>query len=264
MRWLFRGIVLAILVALGAARVTADTLPWSIQLTNNTGAQGYSSGNGGEFQLYGIQSADATQLTLATQASSVTASTFQVFCVEYNEEFYPGGRYWVQLDVETRFDKPNPNGFSPLTPQAAYLFDRFWNRNLDNYDFNDLGAQREVSAQALQLALWYLQGEDNYGAPGPNALAQAWIQEATNAVTSHQWSGIGNVRVLHLWTDSTDQDPAHAAQDQLVEIPTPPGAPPPAPLPSTLLGGLVLLALVASMATTKSLNRRRREMQENR
>jgi hypothetical protein len=237
MRYISKGIVVAVFIAAGVARVDADTLTASIYLTNNTSS--YSYGNGGEFQAYNI-----VGLTLASEAAAISPGTAQVFCVEYNEEFSPGNRYWVQLDDGAKFDGV-PNGFNALTPQAAYLFHRFWTGDLANdahpYNYT-LGSARIASAGDLQLALWHLQNEANI--PAMTAGAQAWFDEANSVVAAHQWSGIGNVRVLHLWTDATDQDFAHRAQDQLVEIPTPPA--PSAPLPSTPLAGLVLLALVAS------------------
>jgi hypothetical protein len=257
MRYISKGIILAVFIAAAVARVGADTLTASIYLTNNTGPTGYSYSNGGEFQAYNI-----VGLTVAPEAAAILSGTAQVFCVEYNEEFSPGNQYWVQLDDGAKFDGV-PNGFNSLTPQAAYLFHRFWTGDLANdahpYDYAP-GAGREASAGDLQLALWHLQNEANI--PAMTAGAQAWYDEANSVVAAHQWSGIGNVRVLHLWTDATDQDFAHRAQDQLVEIPTPPV--PSAPLPSTPLAGLVLIALIASPSAIKSVDRRGRALLEHR
>jgi hypothetical protein len=246
-------------------RLTADTLPWSIRLTHDTGVNGYSYSDGGEFQIYDIHSSDATSFSaaLATEAASLGGGTYQTFCVELHEFFNPGGQYWVQLDTGAKFNGAGVDtGFAALTPAAAYLFDRFWTKDLAN-DVNPylygLGTDRELSAWDLQVALWHLQ--DQSGAPAMTARAQAWFDEANSAVTNHIWSGIGNVRVMHMWTDATDQDVAHAAQDQLVEIPTPPV--PTAPLPSTPLAGLVLLALVASPSAIKSMKRGGRASLEN-
>jgi uncharacterized protein YcgI (DUF1989 family) len=71
-----------------------------------------------------------------------------------------------------------------------------------------------------------------------SAQAQAWINEADNAIGDNDWSGIGNVRVLNLYKDADFQ---HRAQDQLyIESPV--------PEPETyamLLAGLGLIGFVA-------------------
>jgi len=55
--------------------------------------------------------------------------------------------------------------------------------------------------------------------------------------------GIGNVRILNLWTDATHQDWDHRAQDQLVMVDAPPQIA--TPLPGVATGGLVLMGGLA-------------------
>ena len=57
------------------------------------------------------------------------------------------------------------------------------------------GAGRIASAEALQNAIWWIEGEG-----GSNAgQAGLWITEAQDAIDLGDWSGIGNVRVLNMW-----------------------------------------------------------------
>jgi hypothetical protein len=101
------------------------------------------------------------------------------------------------------------NAGDNLDPRTAYLYTKFATGVLSNYIY---GAGRNVSAGALQNAIWYIESEI-----GPvSGQAATWVVEATNAINVGTWSGIGDVRILQTYTTS-----AALAQDQLYLVPAP-------------------------------------------
>jgi hypothetical protein len=98
-------------------------------------------------------------------------------------------------------------GHDLLSPQTAWLYTQFRANTLTGYDY--AGATRWQSANALQNAIWWFEGE----LPGnPNNL---FVSAANDAVAAG-WTGLGNVRVMNLrFPDGRE------AQDQLVLVPEP-------------------------------------------
>lgn len=149
----------------------------------------------------------------------ITAETgsFLSFCLEPLEPIMADGSvtYFASVGLEAilgdgNFDSPGPLGGDLLDPTTAYLYTEFRNGTLSGYD-GDV-----ASAGALQTAIWHLEDETdwtNYDALTPEA--QDYIDVAVDA----GWSDIGNVRVLHLWTENAGK-PVQA-QDMLVLVPAP-------------------------------------------
>jgi hypothetical protein len=81
------------------------------------------------------------------------------------------------------------------------------------YDYTNSGI-RTADADALQTAIWHIEQEDDGSAL--TGLALAYWTEANNAVTSGNWVGIGNVRILNMFDEN-----GGSHQDQLVMIPLP-------------------------------------------
>ncbi|MBA7612316.1 hypothetical protein ES703_19552 [subsurface metagenome] len=77
---------------------------------------------------------------------------------------------------------------------------------------------RNVSAGELQDAIWWIENEVGGSNTGQSS---TWITEATNAITSGTWSGIGNVRILNTWTPGHVGELAYELQDQLYLVPVP-------------------------------------------
>jgi hypothetical protein len=192
---------LAALVLLPSApRALGDT----IQLYQDY----FSYSNGGEF---GAKLDPTTQtLALAQQGANVKVAGYQVqtFCIEYSEEFYPGRVYdtgsakaatFGGLSIQDPFvhlpgggsrntqngdgslilgglDTPN----DPISQETAYLYRRFWDGDLPNYDFTNTGVGRSTSAGQLQAAIWYLEGEAS--TPAAGSQTDTWVTLAHNAV----------------------------------------------------------------------------------
>lgn len=98
-------------------------------------------------------------------------------------------------------------GHDPLSPQTAWLYTQFRANTLAGYDY--LGSTRWQSANALQNAIWWFEGEIT---TNPN---NAFVT-AANAAVAGGWTGLGNVRVLNLYFPD-----GREAQDQLALVPEP-------------------------------------------
>jgi hypothetical protein len=218
----------------------ADTLTMSLKLDSNTSS--FSNGVGGEFMGYSINGVPYKDQANVVQLQD---NTFQTFCVEYNESFIEGRTLYAQINEYARFGSGGgtPDPFHPgmmydlLDDRTAYLFTKFSLGELNNYSYTP-GSSRVASAGHLQKAIWYLEQEVAFSSI--TVQAQQWVAEANAAVAAGgSWygKGLGNVRVLNLWTDATHQDKYHKAQDQLVFLDLPQQAPPAVPLPSVALGG---------------------------
>jgi len=188
----------------------------------------YGNTGGGEFDLNSVGQDEFGNPDEVPFVTNVTHNNkdFITFCLEKDEFISFATTYEVILNDEAVGGGGGPNP-DPLDPRTAYLFTKFANGLLSNYDFaNSVAGSRAASADALQKAIWYIEQEAGY--PGNNAQAQAWIQEAAAAVDVNgswyqQWgaNSIGNVRVMNLYSLNHAGDPAHGKQDQLVMIPAP-------------------------------------------
>jgi hypothetical protein len=151
---------------------------------------------------------------------------FYTYCVEWNEYFYPGGTYYV--DISTSAKRGGESVEDPLNEETAYIYTKYLN-----------GEYSGISELDIQNAVWYLEGEG-----GAN---NSLVAEASNAVAGGQWSGIGDVRVLNLWKYYNPDTETYSgwAQDQLVTV-----SAVPAP------GGIMLTSI--GLLTVKWLRRRKR------
>jgi hypothetical protein len=207
----------------------------------------------------------------AASALTGNSPSFNTFCVEYSEHFYYGKPLLVSkvntgaknggaggsvLDPSGDPDGVGPytNQWDPISSQTAYLFTKFATNSLSGYDWNGTTAEHKADSTALQLAIWYLEGEISstvnssvYNLYTANSTATGWVVDAN----TYAGPGIGQVRVLNLLRQS---DPSNVnnpfdtvAQDQLYLAPV--------PEPETyamLLAGLGLIGFVAK--------RRRRQL----
>jgi hypothetical protein len=129
------------------------------------------------------------------------------FCVEKDEHFDPGRSYYAVINtaaVNGGIGGPNPD---PLDERSAYLYTQFISGN-----------PSFQNQQKLQDAIWYIEQEGGCG--------NTYAGLADLAVRNGDWSGLGTVRVLNLYTGYDGVHYSGRVQDQLISIvPVPvPGA----------------------------------------
>ena len=181
-------IILLTILAIGFFTTTSNADPINvgdvIRLYDGPGTTG-----GGEFKVYKNE-----------------VYLFDTFCVERNEYFY----YGQDLKVDGISDSAIYGGVGsdgdPLDPKTAYLYTQFRAGTLSGYTGDD------TSANALQIAIWFIEGE--WSTP----LSGLALDFYNLAVTAN-WQDIGNVRVLNLLRFENGQ--WVRAQDQLVMVPEP-------------------------------------------
>jgi hypothetical protein len=145
-------------------------------------ANGIGDTNGGEF----ILSKSGTPL-------------FNTFCLEANEYISFGTPYKVG-SIDTGAILGGQGGpIDQLDFRTAYLFYHFAVGDLQGYTYG-----QAASADALQNAIWYIEGEG-----GQN--------NAFVTLADGKWSDIGNVRVLNLVDPNTGEN----KQSVLTLVPEP-------------------------------------------
>jgi len=178
-----------------------------------TRERGCYSGNGGEFTLSPNQ-----------ELKDITAETgpFPSFCVEKQEYIGVGGTYDVMVSTEAIGGGINsgPNGplnGDPLASMTGFLYSQFRAGTLAGYNYT-AGSGRSASAGALQKVIWFIEDEGpQTWTPGDSSLENKFYTAAQNS----GWTGIGNVRVLNLFTEGHLGDKNYLKQDQLVLVPAP-------------------------------------------
>ena len=202
----------------------------------------YSGTGGGEFhaQVIGLPISDVGPIN----------TTWEAFCLERNESVGTGtNNYYAVVNTAAvrgggnasgtisggnpifgdPQGQPSPNEGDPLDPKTAYLYNQFANGTLSSYDFAGPTAARKADAAALQNVIWKIEEEITGSLTGQ---ALAWYDEAVEATTLGQdqritWRGLGDVRVLNLYTgyNASTDTVSGPAQDQLVNVKAPvPGA----------------------------------------
>lgn len=187
-------------------------------------AESYGSLGGGEFRAIPQSDFTITPLNTGTAFQFGIASAapqFETFCMERFENIdTSGATYRADLNTETVAQAPEyaggaHGGFNdPLDARTAYLYDHFIHHQLlTAYNYSD-EASRIEDANSLQQAIWFIEEEDSTPLLGK---ALDFYNEANSAVNSGQWTGIGDVRILNIYTDGDRVD----YQDELVLVPGP-------------------------------------------
>ena len=183
----------AVLFCSAASAAQADTIAVndSIKFADGPGTTG-----GGEFRV-----------TINNVDEFITFCLQRTEYIDFKNTFVVGGiSTFAMTDAVAQGGAPG-TGHDPLSPQTAWLYTQFRANALAGYDY--AGALRWQSANALQNAIWWFEGEL---ASNPNN----GFVTAANAAVAGGWTGLGNVRVLNLYTASGQE-----AQDQLALVPEP-------------------------------------------
>ncbi|HSV99123.1 MAG TPA: hypothetical protein VLI39_03060 [Sedimentisphaerales bacterium] len=177
---------------------------------------------GGEFTIQSAALSNAGYSSAPTQTKNITTAyitgtgSFQSFCLEKSEGVVVPGEYYYTVDTAAYMGSVGPAG-DPLGASTAWLYTQFATGALASlgYNYNTAGNARRDSADQLQSAIWYLEGEIG----SVSGLAQTFVTAAQAAAANASIWGdkIGNVRVLNLYTASAIK----AKQSQLYMVPVP-------------------------------------------
>jgi len=186
--------------------------------------------------------------SVVSGASGTWNNSFQSFCLEHNETISFGTNYKVggvtnhtvneagKYGVYSGSEAGHTSTQDPISASTAWLFTQFYSTNLTNalWGTSNLATRNT----AVQQAIWSLEGEPSGSL---NSLATSYKTMANSAVTSGAWSGIGNVRVLNLYSKDGQGNYTKHAQDQLYMVSA-------VPEPETYALMLAGLALVGGIA----------------
>jgi hypothetical protein len=202
-------------------------------------ADGTGNGNGGAFNG-----------SVVSGASGNWNNSFESFCLEYNEHISFGNTtYLVGGETNHTVNAPGAYGTysgsepghtstqDPISASTAWLFTQFFTTHLSNTAIWGTGSQATKNT-AVQQAIWSLEGE-SFGTM--STLASSYKSLANAAVASGAWQGIGNVRVLNLYSKDSHGKYTVNAQDQLYMVSA---VPEPESL-ALMLAGLGLVGAVA-------------------
>jgi hypothetical protein len=213
-----------------------------------TVADSYGSTGGGEFRVQAGPDFTVTPLRTGTPFQGgvpAAPGLWEAFCVEKFEPLDFSLTYRADVNTTTTssaaaYAGGAHGGFNdPLDPMTAYLYDHFINKTLTTpYDYVN-EANRINDADAMQTAIWFIEQETSDPLTGK---ALAFFQEAQNAVNSGAWTGLGNVRILNLYTQ-VGSTARVDYQDLLIDT----GVSSPIPLPSGAgLAGVGLLGVLTA------------------
>lgn len=164
--------------------------------------------------------------------------SFLSFCVEKFETFNPRKNLYVKSVTDATVNAAGGHygaaTSDPLSASTAWLFTQFSNHTLSGY-----ASDSASKANSLQNAIWYLEDEIPLRVLNGDRQAKSWVAVAQAATTGPHpsWTGLGNVRVLNLFSDARY---LHNAQDQLYMST-------PVPEPETYALLLAGLGLVGAM-----------------
>jgi hypothetical protein len=198
----------------------------------------YGSIGGGEHRAIPLSTFTINPLRTGTNFQGGLPSAqrlYETFCLEKYEALNTrSDQPTYKADISDRTLSQNSayvngaHGSSSdmLDPMTAYLYFSFINMSLTtSYNYLDEAA-RIADADALQTAIWFI--EDELDAPLIGKASDLY-NEASLAVSSGAWTGLGEVRVLNIYTDSpniarTDYQDVLVVTGNIVGVPLPTGA----------------------------------------
>lgn len=117
----------------------------------------WQAGNGGEFS---VQFSDSRFLDYYADVAKNQGGLdgyVQTFCLEHGETITANTTYDAVLNDIAMYGGEAPDG-DPISLGTAWLYHEFQNGTLE-YDYDNSGEGRLVSAANLQNAIWWLEGE---------------------------------------------------------------------------------------------------------
>jgi hypothetical protein len=208
-------------VVAGLGMSATTTLAAGVYVGHVTLQNSYGTTPGGEFRAtaQGDWTGGTPERTSTGFEGGIAAAAglWETFCLEKSENISYATSYKAYINTETQSSSSAyaggaHGGFNdPLDARTAYLYTRFITMSLTSgYDYVN-AATRASNANALQMAIWFIEEEDSAALSGK---ALQYYTEANNAVISGAWTGLGDVRVMNLTTDGGAN-----AQDQLIMLP---------------------------------------------
>lgn len=195
--------------ALAASSAIAD-----VKLLNS----GYS-GQNITHPIDGLVFAGAVKLQ-ATNGQQIGAYTsgqsWRTFCIEADETVVWGGTYKASVEPYAWQGGYTGGPNDPVSSQTAWLYSKFLNGTLASYGAGY--ADNNAGNSALQMAIWYLEGEWVDPSLNPVALsgtAAALVTLANNNAQNGKFYGI---QAVNLYTQNS---PVHPYQSFLVAVPAP-------------------------------------------
>lgn len=156
---------------------------------------------------------------------------YNTFCLEISESMSYGSAYYVN-DISdsavrggTDGDGGATPGRDPLSIGTAYLYYNFYVGTLAGYNYGSAN-----SADALQIAIWYLENEitsystgwHNYG--GWYEVTQTvhdLVQSFLDAASTSGWTDIGTVRAVNITTSYGECRQSSLIAERMVVTPEP-------------------------------------------
>lgn len=143
--------------------------------------------------------------------------SFKTFCVEVGETGSLGPTFEYTLSTNIIYN--GDGSTNPLNAETAFLYTRFAEDRIRGI-LNKPNMPEDLLADAMQLAIWKIEGERN--TTDPDALLL--IAAAQNAIGDGSWAGLGSVRVMNIWNPGQVGERDGAKQDTLIIIPLPSAA----------------------------------------
>ncbi len=192
----------------------------------------------------------SSKATASVTVNGKTETGFETFCVEFNQAFSPGTSYNTSVGPSI----VNSSGSTALTVGAAWLYSQFAQGILSGYCWSSTSSyananNRAYTADELQDAIWYLQGDISNGYEAKTSelykfnsstdpflllAEQTFGGTLSGAEKSDTAKGESNYGVEILTLTSIVNGCTVYNQDQLVYCPV--------PEPATFAAGAVLLA----------------------
>ena len=201
------------------------------QISTVGGYGPYQTGQGGEFTVLPT-GFDPLYLYDAKAKNVYTSGTFQTFCIEGNEYIYANTTFDVIFNTKAVYGSVGPAG-DPLSVGAAWLYHEFQIAGnfdgLATYDYTNPGRSGITvppsSADLLQKAIWWLEGEESIGYDASNPFMVAVVTKFGTEAKA-KWDNDGTygqypVAVLNLYEAGYAGDANHLRQDVLVCVPEP-------------------------------------------